>query len=240
MTSYSTTNLTVGGAGDAGGSGDAAFDRDASPTNPASLDGYAHLGCFGSSSNFRTFEQIDESSEMTLEACIRICTPVSFAGISGGKCLCAESIDTETRVIDSGNRDTQCSQPCPGNAQKLCGGNGDAEAGFLTVYGVVKDEGLPQPPPMAGGMPDGAHVRLLAPGKTCYKDLEAFTTPVVPDVTPLAVPEQTQLPVAVRPVTGNNSTIVMPPPVAAAMDRRGPGKLSVVAGIIVMGVMLLM
>lgn len=107
------------------------------------VEDFSYLGCFSSSSDFKSFQAVQESEEMTLEMCIESCSDTTYAGLSGNACFCASTLDAETMALPLESSD--CSKPCPGDASQFCGG--DAR---LTVYANVADEEQPQPPPMAG------------------------------------------------------------------------------------------
>ncbi|KAJ2974046.1 hypothetical protein NQ176_g6259 [Zarea fungicola] len=65
--------------------------------NPANLDEYSYLGCFGSSSNFESFMKVAEKADMSLEKCIAMCHGKKYAGIFDTGCYCATVLDADTR-----------------------------------------------------------------------------------------------------------------------------------------------
>jgi hypothetical protein len=70
MTSRSTSFVTVGS------------EPTGEPANPVTIGGFSHIGCFGSSTGFETFEEIQDSPDMTLELCINLCSTSTYAGVS--------------------------------------------------------------------------------------------------------------------------------------------------------------
>ncbi|KAM0277691.1 hypothetical protein ACHAQH_005634 [Verticillium albo-atrum] len=124
--------------------------------DPASIGPFAFLGCFGSSSNFPTFQLKQTSADMTPATCVALCADNRYAAIHDDSCLCAESLDGETRAL--ADRE-QCDIPCPGDANSICGGispaadaKRDLPAGFLvSLYGTVGGvEEIPAPAPALG------------------------------------------------------------------------------------------
>lgn len=80
MTSLSTTTVFVNGTTSA-----SVVVADptatAGPANPTSIADYAYLGCFNSSSNFTTFQTVQDSDSMTLETCVDLCGNTTYAGV---------------------------------------------------------------------------------------------------------------------------------------------------------------
>ncbi|VUC25349.1 unnamed protein product [Clonostachys rosea] len=137
--------------------------------NPFSINRYAYLGCFESTSSFGTFEVESEKEDMTLETCVGLCSAkdAAYAGVNGRVCSCATELDQDTRAT---SLERHCSRPCPGNSGQFCGGSssnsksspiskpssnskkapGDDKTDcLLTVYGAVLDAQPAVPPPMA-------------------------------------------------------------------------------------------
>lgn len=85
--------------------------------NPANLDEYSYLGCFGSSSNFESFMKVAEKADMSLEKCIAMCHGKKYAGIFDTGCYCATVLDADTRVSTQ-----TCDTRCPGDKSQFCGG----------------------------------------------------------------------------------------------------------------------
>ncbi|PHH84669.1 hypothetical protein CDD83_1579 [Cordyceps sp. RAO-2017] len=96
--------------------------------NPTKVGKYAYLGCFGSRTGFQTFKQAKESSSMTIEMCVDLCDGKTFAGMFEAKCLCAESLDADTRAM-SPQEAAVCDHPCPGDEDEFCGGLRDKSVG---------------------------------------------------------------------------------------------------------------
>lgn len=189
---------------------------DPAPTNPANISDYSYLGCFTSSSDFDTFKQVQHSQDMTLERCIKLCDGKTYAGVVDGECSCAENLDPDTRAASSNDK---CSLPCPGDDKEVCGGDDH----LLTVYANVRDEEHPQPPPMAAPMTQAANERFVATVTKCPKE---------------GSPVQTRLPAGTGLLPGGNSTVR--PPVSGVVERNPPSKMSIIAGVVAMGVMMVM
>jgi hypothetical protein len=216
MTSSSTTTVTVHR-----GTAHAGVEPAPEPThtNPAKIDGYSYLGCFASSSDFCTFEQVHDGEDTTLDKCVELCAGRTYVGIRAGECLCADDLDPNTRAAPG---EDQCSLPCPGRACEICGG----EQGSLTVYADVRGEERPQPPPMAAA--------AVITVTTCPPPDSSSGTPV-----------RTGLPIGTGVVPtpsagGGDVPDSRLTPGSGAVERRGPSKMSVVVGVVVMGVMLVM
>ena len=218
MTSSSTTTVTVHRGTAHAGAGPA---PEPTHTNPAKIAGYSHLGCFASSSDFCTFEQVHDGEDTTLDKCVELCAGRTYVGIRAGECLCADDLDPNTRAAPGD--DEQCSLPCPGRACEMCGG----EQGSLTVYADVRGEERPQPPPMAAG--------AVVTVTTCQPDSSSSGTPV-----------RTGLPIGTGVVPTRSAGGVgvpdggLTPGLSGAVERSSPPKMSVVVGVVVMGVMLVM
>ncbi|KAH0433604.1 mixed-linked glucanase [Colletotrichum camelliae] len=133
---------------------------------PAAIDGYAFLGCFGSATGFSTFTAKASATDMTLQKCVDLCTPGKYAGVHQNECFCADELDPSTRAEAERER---CNIPCPGNSTQFCGGNANvspapsrlmylhrraAPANYLlTVYGRVSDQTPPPAPPLGDPEP---------------------------------------------------------------------------------------
>ncbi|TQV96523.1 hypothetical protein V2A60_003085 [Cordyceps javanica] len=85
--------------------------------NPASLNDFSYLGCFGSSSDFASFEKVADSADMNLRKCTELCKGKKYAGVYDTTCYCASELDADTRVsVDA------CDTACPGDSSQFCGG----------------------------------------------------------------------------------------------------------------------
>lgn len=117
--------------------------------NPASIEEYVYLGCFGPAASGSSFVKFKESDDMTLEICVKHCRSEvgSYSGVCGRECFCGERIDLEMRVTSEEN--SQCNKPCPGRPGAFCGNGAGEEGRLLTVYGAVQEDLRPVPPPMA-------------------------------------------------------------------------------------------
>ncbi|RCI14062.1 hypothetical protein L249_8055 [Ophiocordyceps polyrhachis-furcata BCC 54312] len=97
----------------------------AAAVNPSRIGRYAYLGCFGSLNGFKTFGKVVESSDMTLEMCVDLCDGRKFAATVDANCLCADSLDAETRAATP-QEAAVCDDRCPGNEDEFCGGHRQA------------------------------------------------------------------------------------------------------------------
>lgn len=216
MTSYSTTFFTVSeteSAPSSTSSTPVTKPNDIEkPANPASIGDYSSLGCFSSSSSFPTFYKAIESAEMTLDTCVQLCDSQNalYAGAVDNQCFCADKFDAETRAAEQ----DQCDKPCSGNKDEVCGGEG-----LLTVYGAVKHQEAPVPPPMAPVPKEvvGKGSYEIATKTNCHCNTR---------------PAQTELPV---PALGRNQTALMKPavvPTSAAGPKDSPLSLGIVIAVI--------
>lgn len=120
--------------------------------NPHSIAEYAYVGCFSCASG-STLTLLDECDDMTLDVCVEHCRSAgkgAYAGVHGRECYCGERIDAERNAGAPGT----CDKPCPGGPGSFCGGGsggngGDVGSKLLSVYGAVKEEHQPAPPPKA-------------------------------------------------------------------------------------------
>ncbi|KAM3559847.1 hypothetical protein MY1884_003254 [Beauveria asiatica] len=85
--------------------------------NPANLNDFSYLGCFGSSSDFKSFAKVGDSPDMNLGKCTELCRGNKYAGVFETACYCASELDADTRVSTDA-----CDAPCPGDSTQLCGG----------------------------------------------------------------------------------------------------------------------
>ncbi|OAA39789.1 GPI anchored endo-1,3(4)-beta-glucanase [Beauveria brongniartii RCEF 3172] len=85
--------------------------------NPANLNDFSYLGCFGSSSDFKSFAKVGDSPDMNLNKCTELCRGKKYAGVFETACYCASELDADTRVSADA-----CDEPCPGDSTQLCGG----------------------------------------------------------------------------------------------------------------------
>ncbi|PHH65866.1 hypothetical protein CDD81_1235 [Ophiocordyceps australis] len=89
--------------------------------DPKTIGKYGHLGCFGSRSGFQTFREVMESNHMTIQQCVDLCKDKgAFAGLFESKCLCADSMDAETKTVNA--EAGVCDRSCPGAHDEVCGG----------------------------------------------------------------------------------------------------------------------
>lgn len=49
--------------------------------NPASIDDFAYLGCFSSTSGYSSFTLSGTNNRMTLEECTSLCSSSKYAGV---------------------------------------------------------------------------------------------------------------------------------------------------------------
>ncbi|OAA62324.1 GPI anchored endo-1,3(4)-beta-glucanase [Cordyceps fumosorosea ARSEF 2679] len=85
--------------------------------NPANIDDFSYLGCFGSSSGFASFTKVADSADMDLGKCTGLCRGKKYAGVFDTTCYCASELDPDTRVSADA-----CDTECPGDDSQFCGG----------------------------------------------------------------------------------------------------------------------
>ncbi|KAI1324169.1 glycoside hydrolase family 16 protein [Xylariaceae sp. FL0255] len=164
--------------------------------NPATIDGYTLLGCFGSVGGYQSFSEVASFKTMDNEACVASCAGRKYAGVSGEGCYCADTLGDATATA---NR--KCNTPCPGNPSEFCGGvlsasnsTGPAHRNMtalnsynppqntritlrrraspasnllLTVYGDIDEATLPPGAPgMGGGNGTGSATQTTTSGTT--------------------------------------------------------------------------
>ncbi|RDW89749.1 hypothetical protein BP6252_01781 [Coleophoma cylindrospora] len=92
----------------------------AEPSAPATINDYAHQGCYldNNPSRALTGTGYTSPSSMTLESCAAFCASYKYFGVEySQECYCGNSIasgDTNTTATD-------CSMTCTGNSLQLCG-----------------------------------------------------------------------------------------------------------------------
>ncbi|POR36233.1 Putative endo-1,3(4)-beta-glucanase, partial [Tolypocladium paradoxum] len=126
ITSFSTTTVTVGGGSPKTGITTSSSvpkkpSATEAPANPAKIDRFAYLGCFGSSSGFQTFRKAKDSADMTLKLCVDACAGSTFAGVFESQCYCASALDADTRAMGA-EEGGVCDHACPGDRREFCGG----------------------------------------------------------------------------------------------------------------------
>ncbi|KAJ0289709.1 hypothetical protein COL940_001351 [Colletotrichum noveboracense] len=104
---------------------------------PATIDGYAFLGCFGSATGFSTFTAKASATDMTLQKCVDLCTPSKYAGVHQNTQFCG------------GNANVS---PAPSRLMFLHRRAAPANY-LLTVYGRVSDQTPPPAPPLGDPEP---------------------------------------------------------------------------------------
>ncbi|KKY17376.1 hypothetical protein UCRPC4_g05620 [Phaeomoniella chlamydospora] len=87
--------------------------------NPSAIGDYEYYGCYGSSSNFTSFNLIATESSMSNDRCVSLCSGSPFAGTYQNSCYCGSSVDNSTTPVSS----ESCNIPCPGSSGETCGGN---------------------------------------------------------------------------------------------------------------------
>ncbi|KAI1298913.1 glycoside hydrolase family 16 protein [Xylaria venustula] len=111
--------------------------------DPATINGWTLLGCFGSLAGYKSFSQVASFPTMSNEVCVSSCAGRKYAGVSNQTCYCADNLGNATAVANEA-----CSLPCPGNPRELCGG-------------VLSATDEAQLPPFAGlGLPHANTTRL--------------------------------------------------------------------------------
>ncbi|KAI2635392.1 concanavalin A-like lectin/glucanase domain-containing protein [Xylaria nigripes] len=128
--------------------------------DPAAIEEWTLLGCFGSGAGYESFTPKASSATMNAETCVASCAGSRYAGVSGQTCYCADTLSDATAVANE-----LCDVPCPGNSREVCGGAGkDGLVGaptnssshplaraassdtMLTVYGKLDDAVPPGAP----------------------------------------------------------------------------------------------
>lgn len=107
------------------------------PSNKPSIDTYSFLGCFRSSSRFRTFSLALDSPQNSIESCIAACDGLPYVGAFARRCYCAESVDADTRALADA---TECDVACPGDGEEFCGGLVSGSAGNGTAGRMFRRE----------------------------------------------------------------------------------------------------
>lgn len=207
--------------------------------NPANIDEYEYLGCFACHADSALL-LLTESDDMNLAKCIEHCREEgkgAFAGIQGQECHCGERVGAEMRMPAPG----PCDRPCPGGPDTFCGG-ADAEGYKLyTVYGAVQEEQMPLPPPKAAPLAqDIAHEEYVPKVPDCPPKADAGSPSAGEGDPPASRPEDPGRPEGgSRPGPGDEGEGPRKPVVvvAGAPREQPPSKLSILAGLVVMGVM---
>ncbi|KAF1737904.1 Endo-1,3(4)-beta-glucanase [Beauveria bassiana] len=137
--------------------------------NPANLNDFSYLGCFGSSSDFKSFTKVADSPDMNLNKCTVLCNGKKYAGVFETACYCASELDADTRVSTDA-----CDLPCPGDSTQLCGGRVKPRGNSIDgSIGAKANVTLPQTtafisgvamPISTGGAGGGAGGRLAGSG----------------------------------------------------------------------------
>ncbi|PMB71164.1 Endo-1,3(4)-beta-glucanase [Beauveria bassiana] len=137
--------------------------------NPANLNDFSYLGCFGSSSDFKSFTKVADSPDMNLNKCTVLCNGKKYAGVFETACYCASELDADTRVSTDA-----CDMPCPGDSTQLCGGRAKPRGNSIDgSIGAKANVTLPQTtafisgvamPISTGGGGGGAGGRLAGSG----------------------------------------------------------------------------
>ncbi|KAJ6783439.1 hypothetical protein PWT90_01686 [Aphanocladium album] len=156
--------------------------------NPANLNDFSYLGCFGSSSDFKSFDKVADSPDMDLQKCTSLCKGKKYAGVFDTSCYCASELDADTRV----SADT-CDTKCPGDSSKFCGGrikkngkynNGiDAKANITLPETSSSASGIPMPIATSGQIGNFTSPEKPVPGDSGSPIVKANSTaPETPDV----------------------------------------------------------
>ncbi|KAK7956755.1 uncharacterized protein PG986_005977 [Apiospora aurea] len=157
-------------------------------SDPATINGYTLLGCFGSSSGYLTWSSAAEYATMDNEACVASCAGRKYSGVFATTCYCADTLGDTSAVENA-----QCDRACPGNPNESCGGlvkgtkmppsnstmptSNSTVAGLrplsrraapanilLTVYGNLAAAPPPPGAPAMGGSSSGAGGNSTATG----------------------------------------------------------------------------
>ncbi|KAI8632159.1 glycoside hydrolase family 16 protein [Xylariaceae sp. FL1651] len=89
--------------------------------DPATINGWTLLGCFGSLAGYHSFSKVASFVTMDNEACVASCAGHKYAGVSSEVCYCADILGDASAVAND-----MCDVPCPGNPHEFCGGVLDA------------------------------------------------------------------------------------------------------------------
>ncbi|KAI3322189.1 concanavalin A-like lectin/glucanase domain-containing protein [Xylariaceae sp. AK1471] len=100
--------------------------------DPATINGWTLLGCFGSLGGYESFSQIASFATMDNEACVASCAGRKYAGVSDETCYCADSLGDANAVAND-----LCDVPCPGNPSEFCGGVLSAGESSFAGMGVA-------------------------------------------------------------------------------------------------------
>ncbi|RYP53888.1 hypothetical protein DL768_001200 [Monosporascus sp. mg162] len=109
-------------------------ESDGSSTNPATINGYTLLGCFGSHGGYQTFTQMSTSPTMNNEVCVASCGGFKYAGVYDETCYCAATLGDASAVEND-----ECDVPCPGNRFEFCGGLVDDFGPITPGNGLVSN-----------------------------------------------------------------------------------------------------
>ncbi|KAJ2979650.1 hypothetical protein NUW58_g7148 [Xylaria curta] len=85
--------------------------------DPATINGWALLGCFGSLGGYTSFSHMVSSGTMDKKTCIAGCVGRKYAGVAGKTCYCADMLINTTAVANH-----MCNFQCPGRRHESCGG----------------------------------------------------------------------------------------------------------------------
>lgn len=126
--------------------------------------GWEVKGCYTDDSTSRTLYSLSTSADnMTTESCIGYCSTNGYplAGTEYGReCYCSKSIAVSGSVAASAD----CSFPCAGNNNQICGGNSR-----LTIYHNISDVASAKPPATNAGPPGWGFLG-------CYVDSQVART----------------------------------------------------------------
>ncbi|RYO92003.1 hypothetical protein DL764_008206 [Monosporascus ibericus] len=109
-------------------------ESDGSSTNPATINGYTLLGCFGSRGGYQTFMQMSTSPTMNNEVCVASCGGFKYAGVYDETCYCAANLGDASAVEND-----ECDVPYPGNRFEFCGGLVDDSGPITPGNGLVSN-----------------------------------------------------------------------------------------------------
>ncbi|RYO76248.1 hypothetical protein DL763_010626 [Monosporascus cannonballus] len=145
-------------------------ESDGSSTNPATINGYTLLGCFGPRGGYQTFTQMSTSPKMDNEVCVASCGGFKYAGVYDETCYCDATVGDASAVEND-----ECDIPCPGNRFEFCGGLVDDFGPIMPGNGLVSNSTGP-----SNGTLPRYHHRRAAPRNvllTVYGNLLAEPLP---------------------------------------------------------------
>ncbi|TGJ84506.1 hypothetical protein E0Z10_g4277 [Xylaria hypoxylon] len=129
--------------------------------DPAMINGWTLLGCFGSLAGYKSFSQAASFATMDNEICVVSCAGRKYAGVSGETCYCADVLGDAMAVAND-----KCNVPCPGNAHEVCGGvllAGEEASTPFSALGISRTNSTQRNSKLVGGSASNPRVDPLLP-----------------------------------------------------------------------------